>query len=466
MATNIRKYCERFVLPQPGDWPAQFYPRRIVYSSKTEETVRSSIVPLIGPLHIALNGQENVFRVFYELLRYIYQFVFSKSKPFGDRCQPWRISLVLGLTHGGWSLIRDSILSVFGEKCKDLQFLTLINFLENYVPLVLTIYAVIFRSNNCMLYVSALKRIWLMFFCFARHHYDKSPLVFLSNLLYWDKIGHPLHHTFRNSVLVFTEYPVEYFHSIIRDQTSPHSTPQQITNTCRSIFASNQRQKNFRQTFLPTKNYVLSRNQLKSAKLKAAEALKNTFHNIISKPNSSYSANATDKEKREWMLPCLFGNKFKSNKVLPCGFHLSPSEELEPDLLRECDLPNCQRQNDMNWRVFKGCGQSFHVVCVSNLTCPICQEGIQRHVRENAKKAKQAIFSTSSTRHKRTSSDTTTNTDDTTDNDESSLACLNDRELVEKCHNLNVEITSWPKYSTNVVRSKDDRPPTQKRELE
>ena len=81
---------------------------------------------------------------------------------------------------------------VFGEKCKDFQFLAIINFLENYVPLVLINYAVIFRSNNNLLHVSALKRIWLMFFCFARHHYDKSPLVFLCYLVHCDKVAHPL----------------------------------------------------------------------------------------------------------------------------------------------------------------------------------------------------------------------------------------------------------------------------------
>ena len=40
MATNMQYYCERFVLSQPGDWPAQFYPRRIVYSSKANAAGR------------------------------------------------------------------------------------------------------------------------------------------------------------------------------------------------------------------------------------------------------------------------------------------------------------------------------------------------------------------------------------------------------------------------------------------
>ena len=140
--------------------------------------------------------------------------------------------------YGGWSLIRESILSVFGDRCKDLQFLTLINFLDNYLPLVLTIYVVVFRSNNFQLYISALKRIWLMFPCFGHHHYDKSPLVFLSSILYWEKISHPFLLTLKSSIVSFTEYPVEYFHSVIRDQTNLHSSAEEITKTCRSIFTS------------------------------------------------------------------------------------------------------------------------------------------------------------------------------------------------------------------------------------
>ena len=457
MATNMRYYCERFVLPQPGDWPAQFYPRRIVYSSKTNATVRSSLVPLLGPLHVSLNGQENVFKVFFELLRDIYKSIFVNSKPLADNSFPWRVSLTLELTYGGWSLIRESIMAAFGDKCKDLQFLTLVNFLDNYLPLVLTIYAVIFRSNNFTLYVSALKRIWLMFFCFARHHYDKSPLVFLSSLLYWEKIGHPLLATFRNSLLAFTEYPVEYFHSIIRDQTSPHSTPEQITKTCRSIFASKQRQENFRQTFLPPKNFLLSRNQLKSSKLKAAEVLKTIFENIINKPHSSYATKPTVGEKREWMLPFLFGKKAVSDKVLPCGFHLSQNEESEPDPLRECDFPNCERR-DPNWRVFQGCGHSFHVACVSNSTCPTCQEGIRCRVRENARKAKQAMFSQSPTEVK-AATNPSANAQDSSDEDEAGLPGGSEKDVEESSRRLNAEIRSWPKYNPSTVGPSVHRQP-------
>ena len=147
------------------------------------------------------------------------------------------------LTYNRWS-----VLTAFSENCKDLQFLTLINFLDNYLPLVLRNYGVIFRSKNIALYISALTSPLLQVtFCI--------PLEF-SQL---GKMGHPLHAT---SLLAFTEYPVHYFHSLIRNHTSPHSTPEQITKTCQSIFASKQRQDNFSKRFCLQRT-LLSQNQLK-----------------------------------------------------------------------------------------------------------------------------------------------------------------------------------------------------------
>ena len=42
--------------------------------------------------------------------------------------------------------MRDMILSVF-YKCKDIEFLTLVNLLDNYIPLVLSIYSIVFKCN-------------------------------------------------------------------------------------------------------------------------------------------------------------------------------------------------------------------------------------------------------------------------------------------------------------------------------
>ena len=75
---------------------------------------------------------------------------------------PWRVSLFLELTYSGWSLIRESITKVLVQVQGHVLFNN-VYFFENYLPLVLAIYAVVCRTNNFNLYVSTLKRIWLMF---------------------------------------------------------------------------------------------------------------------------------------------------------------------------------------------------------------------------------------------------------------------------------------------------------------
>ena len=73
--------------------------------------------------------------------------------------------------------MRDMILSVFC-KCNDVQYLTLLNLLDNYVPLVLSIYSIVFKSNKYDLFFQSVLRCWAMFVVF------KTLLLMLSTLLH------------------------------------------------------------------------------------------------------------------------------------------------------------------------------------------------------------------------------------------------------------------------------------------
>lgn len=63
--------------------------------------------------------------------------------------------------------------------------MTLLNLLVNYIPLVLTIYSTSFKLNNFFEYFNAMIRIWTMFMCLERYHYDKAPLVWIAMCTYW-----------------------------------------------------------------------------------------------------------------------------------------------------------------------------------------------------------------------------------------------------------------------------------------
>ena len=166
-----------------------------------------------------LNARECVCVLNIEFFKKAYSSIFGQRKVLANKPKAWRISLIEELLYGGWTLIRDQVVVAFSNG-KDVQYLTLLNLLDNYLPLVLSIYSVIFKCGNSDQYVDSLLRCWMMFFCFKRHHYDKAPLIWLSNFLYWKSIDHPLFHAITNSLNAFDEYPVENFHSILRAQKS------------------------------------------------------------------------------------------------------------------------------------------------------------------------------------------------------------------------------------------------------
>ena len=55
-----------------------------------------------------------------------------------------------------------------------------------------------------------------MFYCFKRKHYNKSPLIWISNIGYLSQNHSQLYKTFQEHISCTDEYPVESAHSIIK----------------------------------------------------------------------------------------------------------------------------------------------------------------------------------------------------------------------------------------------------------
>ena len=76
-----------------------------------------------------------------------------------------------------------------------------------------------------------------MFLMFQRGHYDKAPLITLSNVEFFRNIDHPLFSTLMSSVCAFDEYPVENFHSVLRERTRVTDTPEMVSLAAKEIDA-------------------------------------------------------------------------------------------------------------------------------------------------------------------------------------------------------------------------------------
>ena len=215
---------------------------------------------------------------FHGFFKYFYERLFPKSK-LAEKLKPWRTALILELTYGSWTLIRDFARKAF-YLGRDPFYGILLDLLDNYLPLVLSMYSVTFRNNHFQEYFNAMSFIWVMFYCMNRRHYNKAPLVWIANVLYWKEKCPILYNTLRRFLSATDEYPVENAHSIIRAQTCDGDSAETLERKAKVVFQSKAPQFNFRSQFTPPKNYIFRHNQGKSLKVEGATILSNILSRI------------------------------------------------------------------------------------------------------------------------------------------------------------------------------------------
>ena len=107
-------------------------------------------------------------------------------------------------------------------------------------------YSVVFRGNDFNSYRDGMVRSAVMFTVFKRRHYNKSPLVWLSNYLYWEQVHHPALQTYKRVLAGIDEYIAENFHSILRSQTRETDDGKAIREKARALDNQKKTQTNFR----------------------------------------------------------------------------------------------------------------------------------------------------------------------------------------------------------------------------
>lgn len=85
---------------------------------------------------------------------------------------------------GGWTIIRNEVLRLFGPVCKDPEYTLFLNLLDEIIPLIFYIYSTVFRGGDLQQWLDALLRMSLVFITFRRRNYDKATLCQLSDLVY------------------------------------------------------------------------------------------------------------------------------------------------------------------------------------------------------------------------------------------------------------------------------------------
>ena len=201
-------------------------------------------------------------------------------------------------------LIRASAIASFSN-CKLMQFGIVLNLLDNYLPLVLIIYAISLR------------------YCFVGH---------------WAKNNTKLYKTLQEDISCTDEYPVENAHS----QTNSSDDCETISQKAKMIFTSKAELKNFKTAFTPPKTFSFTRNILHVLKVKAAQLVGHILKLTTETEGAKYQASQLD-------------FTYANIKCLPLGYHTNKP----PDQSCTCDMPACCHK-DSDWKLFTGCFHSFH----------------------------------------------------------------------------------------------------------
>ena len=180
--------------------------------------------------------------------------------------------------------VRTVVKSVF-SRVKDLQYGILVNLLDKYIPLTLCSYSILFKLNRLDDYYFSIFRLWIVSFCFHRKNYNKDQLFWLSNLLLWKTNGsRDIYNFFAVSLGVIDEYFAEFVHSLARNSTNRSDSVDNLQQKLFSLFASWERQANFRSAFTPSKNYILSRRELVNLFSKVASIIVTILTSIVNSP--------------------------------------------------------------------------------------------------------------------------------------------------------------------------------------
>ncbi|RIB16018.1 hypothetical protein C2G38_2191071 [Gigaspora rosea] len=327
----MQEYLSKFAIPVVADWPGQFYIRKaiaqkvLLHNQDIPDFV-TAFLPIMGPLHVSLNYRELVFKKNYPLFNDIYK-------------------------------------SVFGVR-------------KDVVPLVLDVYAIHHREGNWLAYEEASMRCWSdLFLQFDRRNYKRAPLMFFSDIFYWEEINHPIVAIIINHLSFLSDCPVELFHSIIRRRTAKFSTGEQLRNVAHTIYQ--QRHSNdFQQQFVRSEKYPYSPKQLRMLSQKCAIHLLALFTKIYYAYNISSCVISSSDNINTYKLLSL-GYEV-TDRHLPRGFVTLR----KPNISVLCDSTYCNTPYDSVNSSILACGHGYHSYCLQNQQFN-CLDYLQNEVRKN-----------------------------------------------------------------------------------
>ncbi|RIB02767.1 hypothetical protein C2G38_2226927 [Gigaspora rosea] len=179
----------------------------------------------------------------------------------------------------------DDIMKKFGSTCKDIEYRTTIDLLDNLIPTTLDVYAILFWSGRFDEYIESVFWVWTFFLRWKRKNYNKAPLVFLSDLFNWMDMGQPFLKVLQEHLPSFNEYYVENIHSKIRANTSPNAT---VDNIIKQAYVVIDHDLNLKDTYCKARHYPYNIKTLDFLSNKTSLFLLQYFQNVFYNRGKSF----------------------------------------------------------------------------------------------------------------------------------------------------------------------------------
>jgi hypothetical protein len=362
---TLNEYLLKNIIPVPADYPGQYYIRKAITLRRRYGDLSNipekilNLVPLLGPLHVSLNTRETTMKMYYQFFNIFYKEIFKKKKNLAMKPQPWMTDLLLYLTHSGWMIIRKTILRKFKNN-KDIEYRTFLDLFDNITPACLDVYTILFREGHFDEYISTIFRLWSIMKRFERKNYNKIMLAFLSDVLYWQSIDHPMYNMLKDNLSSFNEYFIENFHSLIRRYTAGKNFNIENLRKDAINLDNNKHNSDFMEPFITKKNYPFKKKHLDNMVKRSALFLIEFFQKILT--NSNTPKDIPKKDDKFYLFP-TFNIKMKI-ATLPTGYctdHL-------PSFISRCDHKNCKVVEDNNIdNCVLICGHEYHFQCLQDL---------------------------------------------------------------------------------------------------
>jgi hypothetical protein len=377
---ELQEYLIKYAIPVPADFPGQYYVRKAITLKRLygdDIDIPNQIlhlVPFLGPLHVSLNTRESTIKLYHPFFNLLYKNIFKKTKNLSLTPPPWMVNYLLYISRSGWMIIRDTVINKFGIQ-KNLEYHTFLDLLDNIVPATLDIYAILFREGHFEEYLETIFRLWTIMKRFGRKNYDKIMIAFISDVLYWQSIEHPMYNILSENLQEFNEYFVENFHSLIRRHTvGKNYNPEGLRRDAISI--DNQRHNNdFMKPFVNTRKYPYTKKNIDIMVKQTALFLIEFFQNIWSNSTSpQHAPQSITRPIKSTGHKFFVLNEIMKIGTLPTGYHTKSP----PNLNIFCDAKDCDVNIEIDQLQLYGkvliCGHGYHNECFQKIgfKCHYC----------------------------------------------------------------------------------------------